>query len=120
MAKLPAQFRFITRIRFPEVYFLSVDNADPSPTFLARFHNNKPPVKARSAVKPRRFEVVDKVTEKEGILLSANTVRWITVSQAKVETGWHKDGRGGTFGTCLVEKQKSGWVVLYYAIRGVS
>lgn len=120
MAKLPRQFRFITRIKFPEVYFLSVNNADPSPTFLTRFHNNKPPVKARSAVKPRRFEVVDKATGKEGILLSANTVRWITVSQAKVETSWHKDGRGGTFGTCLVEKQKSGWVVLYYAIRGVS
>lgn len=120
MAKLPAQFRFVTRIQFPEIYFLSVNNADPSPTLLARFRNNKPPVKARSAVKPRRFEVIDKATGKEGILISADAVRWIAVSQAKVETGWHKDGRGGTFGTCLVEKQKSGWVVVYYAIRGIS
>jgi hypothetical protein len=120
MAKLPAQFRFITRIKFPEVYFLSVNNANPSPTFLARFRNNKPPVKACSAVKPRRFEVVDKITGKEGILISADAIRWIAANQAKVETGWHKDGRGGTFGTCLVEKQKSGWAVVYYAIRGIS
>jgi hypothetical protein len=120
MAKLPTQFRFITRIKFPDVYFLSVHNADPSPTFLARFRTNKPPVKARSAVKPRRFEVVDKATGKEGILLSANAVRWIAANQAKVGTSWRKDGRGGTSGMCFVEKQKSGWVVVYYAIRGVS
>ena len=118
MAKLPREFRFITRIKFPEVYFLSVNNADPSPTFLARFRNDGPAVKARSAVKPRRFEVFDKTTGKQGMILSADKVRWIAANQAKVETSWHKDGRGGTFGTCLVEKQKSGWAVVYYAIRG--
>ncbi|WP_395145750.1 hypothetical protein [Armatimonas sp.] len=117
VAKLRPQFRFITRIKFPEIYFLSVNHADPSPTLLARFGNNKPPVKARSAVKPRRFEVFDKATGKEGILISADAVRWIAANQAKVETSWLKDGRGGTAGTCLVEQQKSGWVVVYYAIR---
>lgn len=119
MTKLPPQFPFITRIKFPEIYFLSVNRADPSPTFLARFGNNKPPVKARSAVKPRRFEVFDKATGKEGILISADAVRWIAASQAKVETRWHKDGRGGTAGTCLVQQQKKGWVVIYYAIRAI-
>ncbi|WP_395092958.1 hypothetical protein [Armatimonas sp.] len=120
MAKLPPQFSFITRIKFPEIYFLSVNRADPSSSFMARFRNNKPAVKPCSAVKPRRFEVFDKATGQEGVILSANNVRWIAANQAKVETGWRTSGRGGTFGTCLVQREKNGWVVVYYAIRGIS
>ncbi|WP_309712569.1 hypothetical protein [Armatimonas sp.] len=77
-------------------------------------------MKRVSEVKPKTFEVTDKATGKRGVILSADQVRWIAANQAKVETGWHTSGRGSTFGTCLVEKQKSGWVVVYYAVRGVS
>ena len=120
MTQLPPQFPFITRIKFPEIYFLSVNRADPSSAFMAHFRNCKPAVKPCSAVKPGRFENFDKATGKEGIIISADAVRGIASDQAKVETGWHKDGRGGTFGTCLVQREKNGWVVVYYAIRGIS
>lgn len=97
-------------------YFLAINRADPSPRFMARFRNEST-VKRVSEVKPKTFEVTDKATGKRGVVLYADKVRGIAANQAKVETGWRTSGRGGTAGTCLVERQKSGWVVTYYAIR---
>jgi hypothetical protein len=106
--------------KFPKpFYFLAINHTNPSPSFMARFRS-EPTIKRVSEVKPKTFEVTDKATDKRGVVFYANQVRPIAANQAKVETGWRTSGRGGTFGTCLVEKQKSGWVVIYYAIRGVS
>ena len=100
-------------------YFLAINHANPSPRFMARFRN-EPTIKRVSEVKPKTFDVTDKATGKRGVVFYADQVRLIAANQAKIETGWRTSGRGGTFGTCLVERQKSGWVVLYYAIRGIS
>ncbi len=105
-----------------EVFFVSTDKEDPSDEFVKRFHDIPRTVKKGSSAeisKAMRMPIVDKETQKRGIIFSIGNIHWLGKSHVKVKGGYHCDGlcgAGYTFdvlfekGKWIVKKQRMNWI----------
>jgi hypothetical protein len=105
-----------------KVFFLEVEDKDPSDDFMGRFPDISRKLKKMSdseVAKSVRIPVVDKGTQEHGIIFSVDGIRWLGKSHVKVEGGYHCDGlcaAGYTFdvrlkeGKWVVTRQKMHWI----------
>jgi hypothetical protein len=106
-----------------EVFFVSTGKKDPSDEFVKRFKDVPRTVKKASSAeisKEVRMPVVDKETQKRGIIFSVDSIRWLEKSHVKVEGGYHCDGLCGAGYTFDVRFEKEKWVVRKERLNWVS
>jgi hypothetical protein len=109
------RYEFKVLARAADFYFIGIDNKNPSDEFLARFRNDVPIVRpisdARHEKKPLAT-IVDKRTEKDGIIFRTGAIRWTSETHADVEGGYEcGDLCDATTGTYGVTRQGDHWVV---------
>jgi hypothetical protein len=109
------RYQFKTLDRQADFYFIAVDNKNPNDEFLARFRDDVPVVKpisdARHEKKPVP-SIVDKKTEKDGIIFRVGAIKWTSDTHAEVEGGYEcGDLCDATNGTYSVTLQNGHWIV---------
>jgi hypothetical protein len=81
-------------------YFLTIKNQDPSPEFLARFSENKPPVQAGS-----------KFAKGSGLRFLVLSVEWKDDDTAEVTAGYYEGNLSGSQGVYRVIRKAGKWTV---------
>lgn len=109
------RYEFKAVNRQADFYFIGVDNKNPSEEFLARFRDDVPIVRpisdARHEKKPVP-SIVDKKTDKDGIIFRVGAVKWNSETHADVEGGYEcGDLCDATEGSYSVTLQGGHWVV---------
>jgi len=111
-----------------KVYFLSVNDKDPSKAFMRRFRGHKPPVKPVSKCRidknlvPGRPKtaVIDRETGDRGLIFKTEKIKWLNATKVAVEGGYYADGRGASGNTYTVEMKKGRWVVTKDDMKWIS
>jgi hypothetical protein len=96
------------------IFFIEINEKDPTDEFLKRFVNIPRTLKRVSDAdvrKTTRMPVVDKGTGERGIIFRVDSVRWRGTGHAKVEGGYHCDGLCGAGYTFDVRFEKDRWIV---------
>lgn len=108
-----AVFRYQIRPYLGQItIFLEIEGKDPSPEFMKRFEGHTPPVKPVSACEGRKGPgVKDKETGKEGIIFSADAIRWKSDSEVAVDGGHYRDGLAATGNVYTVTRKDGKWTV---------
>jgi hypothetical protein len=83
------------------VPFLSIRRQDPSPSFMARFAEDRPPVKPGS-----------EFVEGKGILFSANEIRHVDVTRVEVDVECYAGPEGGAGNTYILVTRDGRWFVI--------
>jgi hypothetical protein len=95
-----------------KVFFVSINEKDPTDEFLKRFQNIPRTVKKVSESeisKKMRMPVVDKKTGELGIIFSADAIRWLNDHHVKAEAGYHCNGLCGAGYTVDLQLEKGQW-----------
>lgn len=82
-----------------KVYFIAVEDGNPSPELLRRFADHKPPVKPRSACISSGRGVTDKQTGERGVIYSIGAIK-INRMPDQEEGRGDRSGSGGNVVTC--------------------
>jgi len=112
-----------TKQRYGEsVYFLRVDDHDPSKGLLARFQGLGASVKPASASKrlKKLMQVVDRKTNEKGAILFVDQIKRISDTKAVMEGGYIGNGRAAAFYDFAVELKKGKWLVTKHKCTAVS
>ncbi|HEY1587327.1 MAG TPA: hypothetical protein VGH63_16640, partial [Polyangia bacterium] len=95
------------------VYCITIDDADPSTPFLARLHDIKPAVKARSAcVTNRERGVADKASNERGLVFRVDAITPVDADHARIVGGYYEGGLSASGNTYSAERQNGAWVVI--------
>jgi|ERR1700683_2092995 len=109
------RYEFKAVNRQADFYFIGVDNKNPSEEFLARFRDDVPLVRPISDARHEKKPVptiVDKKTDKDGIIFRVGAVRWTSDTHADVEGGYEcGDLCDATEGSYSLTLQGGHWVV---------
>ena len=96
------------------IYFISVNGKDPGNDFVKRFQDLPRQIRKVSQCKQKkRFLgwVVDKKTKQNGIVFSADSIRWLTPDQVEVDGGYHCGKLCGGGEIFSMQLQDGKWVV---------
>ena len=97
---------------YAQVYFLQVNDRDPSEKLMKRFANHKPPVRKVSACGPERIKgVYDKKTGEKGLIFRVTTIKWSSETEAEVDGGYHEHGLSASGNTYTLKKENGKWKV---------
>ncbi len=109
------RYEFKAVNRQADFYFIGVDNKNPSEEFLARFRDDVPLVRPISDARHEKKPVptiVDKKTDKDGIIFRVGAVKWTSDTHADVEGGYEcGDLCDATEGSYSLTLQGGHWVV---------
>jgi hypothetical protein len=105
-------------------FFLSIDDKDPSDTFMARFANSNKTVKKGSGsyFKKEPFPgwLLDRSTDEKGVSFSVGPISWLSTDRVEVRGGMYCGGLCADGGIYRLTKKNGRWVVDEYKIRWVS
>lgn len=96
------------------IYFISINGRDPGNDFVKRFQDLPRQIRKVSQCKrKKRFLgwVVDKKTKQNGIVFSADSIRWLTPDQVEVDGGYHCGKLCGGGEVFSMQLQDGKWVV---------
>ncbi len=94
------------------VFFLSVDEANPSDALLTRFAGRRPPVKKVSESLSQQYEgIYDKETGKKGILFRITSIKWVSETEAEVEGGHYTGPLAASGHVYKMRFENDKWVV---------
>jgi hypothetical protein len=106
-----------------EVFFVSVEDADPSPEFLQHFSGMPRRVEGESvADKPKGSQrwVLEKSTRKHGVLLFLNAIQWHSTDLVKVEGGFYCGVTCAASGEYQVQRKNEHWTVTNFEVHVIS
>lgn len=100
------------RLNF-HVFFISINEKDPSDSFMERFKDFHRTVKKASFSKVEgwRNTVVDKSTGEAGIIFNADKVLWRGPDSVEVEGGYFCDGLCASGETFKLRRKHGKWIV---------
>ena len=109
------RYEFKAVNRQADFFFIGINEKNPSDEFMARFRDDIPAVRpisdARHEKKPIPT-IVDKKTDKDGIIFRVGAVKWISETRADVEGGYEcGDLCDPTNGSYSVSLEGGHWVV---------
>lgn len=106
-----------------KVFFISINEKDPSHEFLGRFPDIPRSLKKASASETdekHRFKVLDKETHQFGIIFSADRIRWLRRDLVEVEGGYYCDGLCAADITFRLRLLNGKWTIKRKRINSVS
>lgn len=105
-------FRYQIQHYEADVYFLAINNRDPSSSFMARFKGCKPPVKKQSESKldPGRG-IKDRKTGARGVVLRSEAIKWLNKDTVEVTGDYFQNMRAGSGWRFHVALRNGRWVV---------
>lgn len=95
-------------------YFISINGQDPSNDFVKRFQDLPRQIKKVSRCNQKKRylgSVVDKDTKQNGIIFSADSIRWLGPDQVEVDGGYHCGNLCGGGEVFSMQLQSGKWVV---------
>jgi len=105
------------------VFFVSINNQDPSDTLvkgLQDIHRIVKKVSASEISKTQRTPVVDRVTGQRGIIFAADKIRWLRDDAVRVEGGYYCDGLCAAGIVFEVGREGGKWVVKSKKLQWIS
>ena len=105
------------------VFFVSLNNRDPSDTFVKRLrdiHRIVRKVSASEISKTPRTPVVDRVSGQRGIIFAADEIRWLSDDSVQVKGGYYCDGLCAAGIVFEVSREGDKWVVKNKKLRWIS
>lgn len=121
-AKDETEKAIAAHLNFP-VFYISIDDKDPSDAFLERFKNFPRAVKRASESeidKQHRNAVVDKVTHRPGIVFRVEKIRWHGANSVEVEGGYFCDGLCASGEIFKLRRKQGKWIVTGSGMRWIS
>ena len=106
-----------------EVFFVSVEDADPSPEFLHRFFGMPRGVEGGSrADTPKGSQrwVLEKSTRKHGALLFLSAIQWHSTDLVKVDGGFYCGVTCAATGEYRVQRKSEHWTVTNFDVSLIS
>ena len=112
------------------IYFISVllhsdtadiwNNGNPGTGLLARFFNNKPPVKPYSQCIISADGVKDRISGERGLLFRIGEIRWVDSTHAEADGGYFEAGLSASGNTYYLEKNSGQWIVVGDVMHWIS
>lgn len=105
------------------VFFVSINNQDPSNSLVKRLqdiHRIVKKVSASEISKTQRTPVIDRVTGQRGIIFAADKIRWLKDDAAQVEGGYYCDGLCAAGIVFEVGREGGRWVVKNKKLQWIS
>jgi hypothetical protein len=105
-----------------EVYCLSIgENTDPSDEFIRRFAESKSPVRKISECYVGPFVgVVDKRTQRLGLVLRVGGIQWISATEVEASGGYYEAGLSASGDTYSVSNRFFKWRVTEDHMKWIS
>lgn len=102
-------------------YFISIQGADPTDLFLARFSNSHPPVKHGTRAKSGRNGIVyDGVPGREALSFSFDKIRKTTADIVEVDGGYFEASLSASSQTLRLRRTGKGWIVIKDTLHALS
>jgi hypothetical protein len=95
-----------------EVYFLKINDGDPSDQFMRRFEGHVPVVKKVSEATVSSSDVTgvkDRTTGQRGLIFNQRTIKWNESNEVEVEGGYYEAGLSASGNTYSVVKDNDKW-----------
>jgi len=106
-----------------KVFFVAIDDKDPSDAFLRRFRDIPRAIKKVSDSrinKPGMNEVFDQATGRRGVIFRVGDIRWLSTDSADADGGYFCDGLCGIWETLTLKRENGKWVVKNVRIHRIS
>jgi hypothetical protein len=95
------------------VYCLAAQGEhDPPDAVISQFASHEPPVKERSECDISPAGVVDRQSQRAGVLFYIKSVRWITDQSVSVLGGYKINGYTGSYNRYLLIRRNMEWVLV--------
>jgi hypothetical protein len=106
-----------------QIFFISINDKDPSDAFVARFGDIPRQVKKGSQVVTNPSlsrRILDQETHQPGIVFGADAIRWRSPDSVDVEGGYYCGSLCASGETFTVRRQEGTWVVKKSRVKWVS
>lgn len=106
-----------------KVFFVSINNKDPSNAFLRRFRDIPRVIKKVSDStinKSGMNEVLDRATGRRGVIFRVGNIRWLSTDSAEADGGYFCDGLCGIWETFALKRENGKWGVKSVRIHRIS
>jgi len=102
--------------------FLSIRGKDPRDAFMEQFPMVKEPVQKGSGAEYKKNNnswvfLVDRSTGKKAVLLSVNSIKWLSSDRVEVSGGAYWHSLRFDVGTYRLAKKENRWLVEDYEIK---
>jgi hypothetical protein len=105
------------------VFFISVEEKDPSESFLKRFSDiprKVKPVSGSKIAEEVRRPVVDKENGRRAIIFYVDKIKWLGKSSAQVDAGYHCDGLCAVGITYKLKLSDGKWTIVSERMNWIS
>lgn len=93
-------------------YFIQIQGADPTDTFIQRFSAQTSPVKRASEARhARNSGIYDRQTGKMSLIFELGAIRWIGKNSVEVEGGYYEGNLSSSGNTYRLIRQGNKWKV---------
>jgi hypothetical protein len=106
-----------------QIFFISINDKDPSDAFVARFGDIPRRVKkdSQAVTDPSLSRrILDQETHQRGIVFGADAIRWRSHDSVDVEGGYYCGSLCASEETFKVRRQEGTWVVKKSRVKSVS